>query len=86
MEPMEVIIHPEVTEKAMKLVEVENKLIFVVNLKSTKRDIQEAVEKLYEVKVADVNTLVTPKGLKRAYVKLTPEFKADEVATKMGIF
>ncbi|MEE8168009.1 MAG: 50S ribosomal protein L23 [Candidatus Hydrothermarchaeales archaeon] len=86
MEPMEVIMHPEVTEKAMKLVEIENKLIFVVNLRSTKRDIQEAVEKLYEVKVADVNTLVTPKGLKRAYVKLTPEFKADEVAVKMGIF
>ncbi len=86
MKPLEIIIHPAVTEKAMKLVELENKLIFVVSLKSTKPEIKEAVEKLYEVKVLDVNTLVTTKGLKKAYVKLAPEFKADEVATKMGIF
>lgn len=86
MEPFEVIVHPDVTEKSMKLVEAENKLTFIVNLSSTKKDIAEAVEKLYEVKVLSVNTLITAKGRKKAYVKLAPEFKAEEVATKMGIF
>lgn len=86
MKPLEIIIHPDVTEKSMKMVESENKLTFVVNLRSTKKDIAEAVEKLYEVKVLGVNTLVTTKGQKKAYVKLAPEFKAEEVATKMGIF
>ncbi len=86
MKPLEVIVHPDVTEKSMKMVESENKLTFIVNIKSNKRDIAEAVEKLYEVKVLGVNTLVTPKGRKKAYVKLAPEFKAEEVATKMGIF
>jgi large subunit ribosomal protein L23 len=86
MEPLEVIIHPDVTEKSMKLIETENKLTFIVNRRATKREIAEAVEKLYEVKVLGVNTLVSPKGIKKAYVKLAPDFKADEVATNMGIF
>lgn len=82
----EVIIHPDVTEKSMKLVELENKLVFVVVTSSSKKDVKNAVETLYEVKVADVNTVVTPKGIKKAYVKLMPEYKAEEVATRMGIF
>lgn len=80
------IIHPDVTEKSMKLVESENKLVFVVSRDSSKREIKTAVEKLYEVKVADVNTSITPRGVKKAYVKLTPEYKAEEVATRIGIF
>lgn len=81
-----VIIHPDVTEKSMKLVESENKLVFVVSRDSSKNEIKTAVEKLYEVKVADVNTSITPKGVKKAYVRLTPEYKAEEVATRIGIF
>jgi len=86
MNPLEVIVHPDVTEKSMKLIEAENKLTFVVKLRASKRKIVEAVEKLYEVKVTGINTLVTPRGKKKAYVKLAPEFKAEEVATNMGIF
>jgi len=81
-----IIIHPDVTEKSMKLVESENKLVFVVSRNSSKNEIKAAVEKLYEVKVADVNTSITPRGVKKAYVKLTPEYKAEEVATRIGIF
>ena len=86
MNPFDVIIHPDVTEKSMKLLESENKLVFAVSLKSNKRNIKNAVETLYEVKVTDINTLVNPKGVKKAYVQLSPEFKAEEVATKVGIF
>ena len=86
MNPFDVIMHPDVTEKSMKLLESENKLVFAVSLKSNKNHIKSAVETLYEVKVTDVNTLVNPKGIKKAYVQLAPEFKAEEVATKVGIF
>lgn len=86
MNPFDVIIHPDVTEKSMKLLESENKLVFAVSLKSNKRNIKNAVETLYEVKVTDINTLVNPKGVKKAYIQLSPEFKAEEVATKVGIF
>jgi large subunit ribosomal protein L23 len=67
------------------MVERDNKLIFVVNLKAGKQDIKRAVETMYEVKVDNVNTLVTPQGVKKAFVKLKPEFRASDVAIKLGI-
>jgi large subunit ribosomal protein L23 len=48
--------------------------------------IKNAVEQLYEVKVEKVNTLITPRGEKKAFVTLKPEFKASELAVKLGIF
>lgn len=83
---MRVIIHPDVTEKSMRLIETENKLVFVVARESNKAQIKTELEKLYEVKVSTINTLITPKGLKKAYVELSPEFKAEEIATRIGIF
>ncbi len=86
MNPYDVIVRPEMTEKAMKLVEDENTLIFIVQMKSNKYNIKNAIEELYEVKVESINTLITPKGEKKAYVKFKPEFRADEIATRIGIF
>lgn len=82
----DIIIRPDITEKSMRMVEKENKLVFIVSRKANKRQIKQAVENLYEVKVVDVNTVITPKGFKKAFVKLSPEYKAEEVATRMGIF
>ncbi|HIE15003.1 TPA: 50S ribosomal protein L23, partial [Candidatus Bathyarchaeota archaeon] len=44
-----------------------------------------AVEELYDVKVEKVNVTITPKGRKKAFVKLHPEYKATDVAIKLGI-
>jgi len=85
MDINEIIFYPLMTESASMMVEKENKLLFVVNLKAGKSDIKKAVEELYEVKVSKVNLLVTPQGLKKAFVKLSPEFKASDVAIKLGI-
>ena len=85
MDINEVIRYPLMTESASVMVEKDNKLIFVVNLKAGKSDIKKAVEELYEVKVNKVNLLITPQGVKKAFVKLTPEFKASDVAIKLGI-
>ncbi|ASJ09905.1 50S ribosomal protein L23 [Thermococcus sp. P6] len=86
MDPYKVIIKPVVTEKAVAMIEKENKLTFVVDKRATKGDIKRAVEEMFEVKVEKVNTLVTMKGEKRAYVKLKPEYSAGEVAARMGLF
>jgi len=80
-----VILHPLVTEKAVKLIETENKLIFIVARDASRADVKRAVEILFEVKVKDVKIEVTPEGQKRAYVKLAPEFMADEIAAKLGV-
>ena len=85
MDITEVINYPLMTESASMMVEKDNKLIFIVNFKAGKADVKRAVETLYEVKVKKVNLLVTPQGVKKAFVKLTPEFRASDVAIKLGI-
>jgi len=85
MNPDEVIVAVVRTQKAVSLIEKENKLTFVVRLEATKEDVKRAVEKLYGVEVEKVNTLVTPRGEKKAYVKLKPEYKAAELAVKLGV-
>ena len=85
MNANEVISYPLMTESASLMVEKDNKLIFVVNFKAGKADVKRAVEELYEVKVRKVNLLITPQGIKKAFVKLAPEFRASDVAIKLGI-
>jgi len=85
MDPYDVILYPLMTEAASLMVEKENKLVFAVNLKANKSDVKKAVEELYEVKVEKVNLLVTPQGEKKAFVKLHPDYKAADVAIKLGI-
>jgi large subunit ribosomal protein L23 len=74
------------TEKAVNLIESENKLTFIVNLKANKYKIKKAIEELYEVKIDKINLLITSNGLKKAVVKLIPEDKASDLAIRLGIF
>jgi large subunit ribosomal protein L23 len=85
MDPYEIINYPLMTESASLMVEKENKLVFIVSLKASRNEVKKAVEELYEVKVEKVNILVTPKGEKKAFVKLHPDYKAADVAIKLGI-
>ena len=85
MKPEDVISYPMMTEVTSRLIETENKLVFVVNIKATKKDVKAAVEELYQIKVKSVNTVITTKGEKKAFVRLEPEFSAADVAIKLGI-
>jgi large subunit ribosomal protein L23 len=85
MKPDEIISYPLMTESASLMVEKDNKLIFAVNFKAGKADVKRAVEIMYEVKVDKVNLLITPQGVKKAFVKLKPEYRASDVAIKLGI-
>lgn len=85
MNPHEVILYPLMTEVTSRMIERENKIVFIVNRKATKVDIKRAVEDLYQVKVKNVNTLITREGTKKAFVELAPEYSATELAVKLGI-
>ena len=61
----DIIVSPVITEKATNLTE-QNKVVFRVAPKATKPQIKEAVEKLFDVKVTGVSTLVT-KGKKKIF-------------------
>jgi large subunit ribosomal protein L23 len=80
-----VILYPLISEDSVNLIEKENKITFIVNLKAGRNDVERAVRKLYQAEVESVNTLITPDGRKKAYVKFKPEFKAADLAVKLGI-
>ena len=85
MDANDVVFYPLMTESASLMVERDNKLIFMVNAKAGKTDIKRAVEELYAVKVSKVTVQLTPHGEKKAFVKLTSDYKASDVAIKLGI-
>lgn len=86
----------------MKKIEEHNTLVFIVDIKSNKRQIKDAVKKLYDVQALKVNTLIRyvelelvwayakvvgrPDGKKKAYVRLAPDHDALDVANKVGEF
>ncbi|GBC70143.1 50S ribosomal protein L23 [archaeon HR01] len=86
MNLQDVVKRVVITEEAVSLIEKENKLVLIVDVRADKPTIKRAVERLYEVKVEKVNTLITPTGEKKAFVKLAPEYKASDLAVKLGIF
>ncbi|MFW6383266.1 MAG: 50S ribosomal protein L23 [Nanoarchaeota archaeon] len=82
---MRVIRYPLSSEKSIRLMESENKLMFVVDRKAKKQEIKKALEELYNVKIVKVNTLITPSGQKRAYIKFAEDSPAIDLATKLGL-
>jgi large subunit ribosomal protein L23 len=85
IDPLKILKYPHVSEKSISLIERENKIVFVVDRKANKKQIKYAFEKMFDVKVESVNTSISPKGVKKAYIKLTPKYKAVDVATKLGM-
>lgn len=90
-DPRDIIRRPLVTEKSTDLM-AENKYVFEVDVKANKSEIKRAVEKIFDVKVAQVNTMRVQGKLKRfgrysgyrpdrkkAIVKLTEDSKAIEI-------
>lgn len=80
------IKRPLITEKTFDLIERENKLVFIVERRANKNQIRKAIEKIHNVKVIKVNTMITPRGEKKAFVKLHPEYSAQDIAIDLGIF
>eukprot|EP00591_Stephanopyxis_turris_P001203 CAMPEP_0195525122 /NCGR_PEP_ID=MMETSP0794_2-20130614/25369_1 /TAXON_ID=515487 /ORGANISM="Stephanopyxis turris, Strain CCMP 815" /LENGTH=142 /DNA_ID=CAMNT_0040655497 /DNA_START=58 /DNA_END=486 /DNA_ORIENTATION=+ len=85
LDKFSIIKYPLTTESSMKLIEDSNTLVFIVDLKANKRQIKNAVRELHSIETEKVNTLITPKGLKKAYIKLHKDFDALDVANRIGV-
>lgn len=85
MNPHDIIKFPLSTEKSIRLMESENKLVFVVNKKATKMEIKKAIEEIFKVEVDNINTFVSADGEKRAYVKFSTKYPAIDIATQLGL-
>ncbi len=74
-----------VTEKSVAELE-KNILTAIVDIRANKKQIKREIERLFGVEVEKVNTLITPKGEKKAYIKLKPDYSAEEILSKLGVF
>ncbi|XP_059956453.1 large ribosomal subunit protein uL23-like [Mesoplodon densirostris] len=79
-----IIKFPLTTESAMKKIEDNNTVVFIVDVKANKHQIKQAAKKLYDIDLAKANTLIRPDGEKKEYVQLAPDYDALDVANKMG--
>ena len=84
-DPYAVLKYPLSTEKSIRQIEFDNKLVFVVGAKSTKAEVKRAVEELFKVKVVKVNVHHSFQGQKRAYIKLAPGNLASDVSADLGL-
>lgn len=73
------------TEKSIRMMESENKLVFIVDLKDNVEQIKKNIESTFNAKVSKINTQVDTNGRKRAYVKFSEETPALDIATKLGL-
>ena len=79
-----IVFRPYVTERTFDQIARENKICFLVDMHASKTQISNAIEALYEVKVRTVNTSRTIIG-KKAFVRLSPDESATDLATKLGL-
>merc|ERR1712023_399156 len=81
----QILKFPLTTESAMKKIEENNTLVFIVDVRASKVQIKEAIKKMYDIDTQKINTLIRPDGQKKAYVRLTQDYDALDVANKIGI-
>ncbi|XP_004231945.1 large ribosomal subunit protein uL23 isoform X1 [Solanum lycopersicum] len=83
LECYQVIQYPLKTESTMGNILRHNTLVFVVHKDADKKSIRDAVKKLFKIELKKVNTSIMPDGTKKAYVMLTPNHSALDVAKKI---
>merc|ERR1712188_25621 len=81
----QILKYPLTTESAMKKIEENNTLVFIVDVRASKGQIKEAIKRMYDIDTQKINSLIRPDGQKKAYVRLTQDYDALDVANKIGI-
>jgi len=78
-----ILIKPLMTEKAVRMIEIENKIAFIVSRNSTKKEIKKEFESTFDSKIKAINTQII-KNRKIAFIRMKDENAALNVATKLG--
>lgn len=78
------MIRPVATEKAVKLMDTENTLVFEVGRNVRKEELKKELQGLFDVQISGIRTLMR-KNKKYAYVRLAARNPAADLATKLGM-
>jgi large subunit ribosomal protein L23Ae len=81
----DVIKYPLASESAIHKIEADNTLVFIVATTANKSEIKRAVKQMYDIKADKINTLIRPDGSKKAFVKLSSDLQAMDVANRLGV-
>jgi large subunit ribosomal protein L23 len=89
----DILLHPYVTEKTMNHMagtptqdyKDGNRIEFVVLREASKKEIKEAFEEHFQVKVVKVWTKITKEG-KRAIIQLAEGYSAEDIGMRIGVF
>ena len=84
-DPFDTLRFVLMTERAIQIIEAQNKLVFIVNRKSKKQDIKKAVENAFNTQVSKIQTSIDQQARKKAYVKFKKPGEAGEIAIRLGI-
>lgn len=84
-DPYDVLRFVLITEKSVRQIELQNKLVFIVERKSKKNEIKLAVQNAFNSPVSRVNTMIDQTGRKKAFVKFAQPGAAGEIAVRLGI-
>lgn len=84
-DPFSVIKFVLMTEKAVQVIEKQNKLVFIVDRGADKGSIKSAVESAFSAPIAGVETMIDQQGRKKAFVKFRNAGAAGDIAIKLGI-
>lgn len=82
---MAILKYPLATEKAIKLIENENVITYIVDNRSTKTQIKKEFERVFNVKVTKIRTANMPTNIKKAYLKLSKDYRATDVSEKLQL-
>lgn len=84
-DPFKVIKYVLMTEKAIQGIELQNKLVFIVDVKATKPAIKKSIEAAFQSAVVDVRVINDQKQRKKAVVKFRDEGAAADIAMRLGM-
>lgn len=82
---MKFLLYPVATEKAINMVERENIITYVVDMRANKKDVKDEFQKTFNVKVAKVTTENAPKNIKKAFIRIDKSSKASDIALKLKL-
>ena len=82
---MKVLLYPLATEKAINMIDRDNVITYVVDMRAKNSEIKEEFENTFAVKVERVSTARMPQNVKKAYIKVAKKFKAGDIALKLKL-
>lgn len=82
---MEYLLYPIATEKAVNMIERDNMITYVVDMRATKPKIKEEFEEEFKVKVRKIGILRSTRNLKKAFITIDRAWKASDIALKLKL-